>query len=302
MARTVNRDYGEYMMFYVFMLPAILFISLFILYPMIQSLVLPFFRWKGYGKLTFIGLKNFETMFAKDEFFWTALKNSLLFSFFATVGTVGIGFVLALLIDFKIRFWAVYRFLFFLTVSISVVITGLLWVKVLDPFGLLNALLAAIGMEHLQRVWLGDVATAMPAIIATAVWQYSGFTMIFLLAGMQSINPQLYESATIDGATRLRTVFSITIPLLRHVFSVIVMLQLIFSFKVFDQVWVMTQGGPAGATEVLGTHLYKDAFRLVRFGYGSVIASIMFFVALVFSLIYIRVSGYAGTVRPAGPN
>lgn len=300
MTRIAKRDYGEYATFYVFMLPAVLFIALFILYPMIQSLILPFFRWKGYGELTFVGLKNYQTMFGKDEFFWTALTNSLLFSVLATVGTVSIGFVLAVLIDFKIRFWAAYRFLFFLTVSISVVVTGLLWVKVLDPFGLLNALLGALGLEHLQRVWLGDVRTAMPAIIATAVWQYSGFTMIFLLAGMQSIDAELYESATIDGASRLRTVFSITIPLLRHVFSVIVMLQLIFSFKVFDQVWVMTQGGPAGATEVLGTHLYKDAFRLVRFGYGSVIASIMFFVAVVFSLIYIRVSGYAGIVARVG--
>ena len=162
MTRIAKRDYGEYATFYVFMLPAVLFIALFILYPMIQSLILPSFRWKGYGELTFVGLKNYQTMFGKDEFFWTALTNSLLFSVLATVGTVSIGFVLAVLIDFKIRFWAAYRFLFFLTVSISVVVTGLLWVKVLDSFGLLNALLGALGLEHLQRVWLGDVRTAMP--------------------------------------------------------------------------------------------------------------------------------------------
>jgi ABC-type sugar transport system permease subunit len=296
MQRIGRRDYREYVTFYVFMLPALVFIALFILYPMIQSLVLPFFRWKGYGELTFIGLRNYENMFTRDEFFWTALKNSLLFALFGTVGTVCIGFILAVLIDFKIRFWATYRLLFFVTVSISVVVTGLLWVKILDPFGLLNALLGAVGLEHLQRVWLGDVGTAMPAIIITAVWQYSGFTMIFFLAGMQAIDGELYESALIDGASRIRTVFSITIPLLRHVFAVVVMLQLIFSFKVFDQVWVMTQGGPAGATEVLGTHLYKDAFRLIRFGYASVIASIMFVIALLLSLIYIKVSGYTGTL------
>ena len=293
MTRTAKRNRGEYLTFYVFMLPAVLFIVFFILIPMIQSLVLPFFRWKGYGELTFIGLRNFENMFVRDVHFWTALKNSLLFALFATAGTVIIGFVLAVLIDFKIRFWATYRFLFFLTVTISVVVTGMLWVKILDPFGVLNTLLDLIGLDHMQQVWLGNVGTALPAIIATTVWQYSGFTMIFLLAGMQAIDLELYESARIEGASRFRTVFAITIPLLKHVFAVIVMLQLIFSFKVFDQVWVMTRGGPAGATEVLGTHLYKDAFRLVRFGYGSVIASIMFFVSLVFSLVYIRVSGYA---------
>ena len=292
----MKSDYREYVAFYAFMLPSIAFIALFILYPMIQSLVLPFFRWKGYGQMTFIGLRNYETLFTRDEYFWTALMNSLWFALSGTVGTVCIGFVLAALIDFRIRFWAAYRMLFFLTASISVVVTGLLWVKILDPFGLLNALLEGLGLEHLKRVWLGDAATAMPAIILTAIWQYSGFTMIFFLAGMQAIDGELYESALIDGASRVRTVFSITIPLLKHVFTVVVMLQLIFSFKVFDQVWVMTQDGPAGATEVLGTHLYKDAFRLVRFGYGSVIASIMFVIALVFSLIYVRISGYTGPV------
>jgi ABC-type sugar transport system permease subunit len=296
--RSARRRYlQESATFYAFMLPAILFILLFIVYPMIHSLILPFFQWKGYGEAKFIGLRNFKTMFTEDEYFWTALKNSVLFSLSGTVGTVLIGFVLAVFVDLKIRFWRMYRFFFFLTVSVSVVITGLLWVKILDPFGLLNTVLGYLNLAHLQKVWLGDTSTAMPAIILTAIWQYSGFTMIFFLAGMQSIDEEIYESAMIDGASKTRRVFSITIPLLKHVFSVVTMLQLIFSFKVFDQVWVMTKGGPAGATEVLGTHLYTDAFRLIRFGYASVIAFIMFVVAIIFSSVYIKISGYTRTIQ-----
>jgi ABC-type sugar transport system permease subunit len=294
-----RRSLHESATFYLFMLPAIAFIIVFIVYPTVHSLILPFFQWKGYGEAKFVGLDNFKTMFTEDEYFWTALKNSIFFSVSGTVGTVLIGFVLAVLIDLKIRFWRLYRFFFFLTVSVSVVVTGLLWVKILDPFGLLNTVLGYMNLAHMQKVWLGDGATAMPAIILTAIWQYSGFTMIFFLAGMQSIDEEIFESAMMDGASKTRTVFSITLPLLKNVFSVVTMLQLIFSFKVFDQVWVMTKGGPAGATEVLGTHLYTDAFRLIRFGYASVIAFIMFLVAIVFSSIYIRISGYTRTVRPS---
>jgi raffinose/stachyose/melibiose transport system permease protein len=169
----------------------------------------------------------------------------------------------------------------------------------LDPYGLLNTILGVLGLEQLQLVWLGNRNTAMLAIVFMTVWQFSGFPMIFFLAGMQNIDPELYESAEIDGASTMRRIFSITIPLLKHVFSIIFMLQLIFSFKVFDIVWITTQGGPAGATEVLGTHLYQDAFRKNAFGYASVISVIMFSVATILSIIYIRVSGYVQTVKGA---
>jgi ABC-type sugar transport system permease subunit len=288
---------NENILGYVCVLPVIIFISLFIAYPIVASLVLSFFKWKGYGPLKFIGLNNFITMFTADKYFYTALKNSLIFAIGSTIGSVIIGFVLAVLIDLKIRFWKIYRFVFFLSVVISIPITGMLWLRMLDPYGLLNSLLDVLHLDKFKYVWLGDGRTALIAIVSASIWQFSGFPMIFFLAGLQSISEEIYEAAKIDGASTIRRIFSITIPLLKHVFSVIIMLQMIFSFKVFDIVWVLTKGGPARATEVLGTHLYIDAFRNYSFGYASVISVVMFLVAFILSIIYIKSSGYYESVK-----
>lgn len=275
-----------------FVLPLIIFIIIFLLYPIIASLVLSFFKWKGYGEIDFVGIQNFIKMFTVDRYFPTAINNSIIFSITATLGTILVGFILAVLIDLKIFLWKVYRFIFFLTVILTVVVTGMLWLRIFDPYGLLNSLLDALNFTNLSRPWMGDANIAFGIIVFVTIWQYSGFTMIFFLAGMQNIEEDIYEAARIDGASTFRRIKSITIPLLKNVFAVITMLQLIFSFKVFDIVWVMTAGGPAGGTEVLGTYLYQVAFRKSQFGGGSVIAVIMFLLALIFAFIYVRVLGY----------
>ena len=291
-----KKDILEYLTGYAFVLPVLIFILFFIAYPIIESLALSFFKWKGIGDWNFVGIKNYIKMFTEDRFFYTSIKNSILFSIGTTFGTILIGFILAVLIDLKIHFWKLYRFIFFLPISLSVAVVALLWSRIFDPYGLVNSLLGVLHLEELQRIWLGDTRLAMGVIIFVTVWQYSGFPMIFFLAGMQNIDEQLYEAAKIDGASTIRRIVSITLPALKNVFSVIIMIQLIFSFKVFDIVWIMTMGGPAGATDVLGTRLYSEAFRSGQFGYASVIAVIMFSIALIFSIIYVRISGYQKTV------
>lgn len=280
-----------------FVLPLIIFIIIFLLYPIIASLVLSFFKWKGYGELNFVGIQNFIKMFTIDRYFPIAIKNSIIFSISATFGTVIVGFILAVLIDLKVFLWKFYRFAFFLTVIISIVVTGMLWLRIFDPYGLVNYLLNALNLADLARPWMGEADMAFAIIIFVTIWQYSGFTMIFFLAGMQNIEEDIYEAARIDGASTFRRIKSITLPLLKNVFAVVIMLQLIFSFKVFDIVWVMTGGGPAGGTEVLGTYLYQVAFRKSQFGGGSVIAVIMFLLALIFAIIYTRVLGYRRLLR-----
>ena len=152
-------------------------------------------------------------------------------------------------------------------------------------------------LVSLQRIWLADAGGAIAIVIMVSIWQYSSFPMLFFLAGMQNIDEELYEAAIIDGASTARRIFSITIPLLKNVFSILMILQLIFAFKVFDIIYVMTGGGPAGQTEVLGTLLYRSAFKLRDLGSASVIAVIMLVLALVFSIIYIKISGYGKTIR-----
>ena len=292
-----KKELFENIMGFSFVLPLIIFIIIFILYPVITSIILTLFKWKGYGPIKFVGIQNFVNIFITNEYFPTAVKNSIIFSIFCTSGTILVGFILAVLIDLKVFFWKVYRFIFFLTVILTVIVTGMLWMRVFDPYGLLNNLLTILHLGELQRIWLGAPNTAFAIIIFVTIWQYSGFTMIVFLAGMQNIDETIYEAAKIDGASTMKRIISISIPLLKNVFAIIIALQFIFSFRIFDVIWVMTGGGPAGATEVLGTHLYKLAFQATKFGYASVLAVIMFIISLILSLIYIKISGYQETIK-----
>jgi raffinose/stachyose/melibiose transport system permease protein len=287
----------EYLTGYAYVFPVILFIALFMLVPIVHSLILSFFNWKGYGALEFIGIKNFINMFTNDPIFYRSLKNTVIFSFAVTVGSIIIGFMLAILIDFRIKFWKIYRFLFFLPVIFSSIVIGLLWVTILSPYGAINQLLDILNLGGLKHIWLGEPGIAMGVIIFTAIWASSGVPMLWFLAGLQNIDESLYEAAKIDGASTIRRVISISIPLIRNVFAIVLVLQAIFTFRVFDIVWVMTEGGPAGTTEVLGTYLFKTAFLSQKFGYASAVAVIMFIYSLIFSLVYIRISGYRLNTR-----
>ncbi len=287
-----NKKYKEYLLGYLMIFPAMLFVIAFIFYPMFQSLSLSFFKWNGMGEQIFVGFKNYIKLFTVDRFFNIALKNTIYFSIGSTAGTIFIGFILAVFIDLKIRFWRIYRIIFFITYVLSIIVVALLWIKVFDPRGIINTVLEIAGHSEWQKIWLGDPKISLSIITFVAIWQYSGFPMIFFLAGMQNIDEGIYEAAIIDGASTGRRIISITLPLLKNVFSVIVILQIIYSFKVFDLVYVMTMGGPSGYTEVLGTLLYKNAFRLQKFGYASTISVVVFVFSIIIAIIYIRVSGY----------
>jgi len=295
MVKTSNikkKELREYITGDAFVLPVLVFIFLFIIWPVIQSLVLAFFRWDGVGPWRYVGLKNFVKMFTKEPLFYQSLKNSVIFAVVTTFGEMAIGFTAAVLIDLGIRCWKVYRFIFYLPVLLSQVAVSLLWTKIYAEDGLVNTLLGVLHLENLQNVWLGDPRFALWAVCLVSMWQFGGWHMIFFLAGMQGIDPQIYESAKIDGASTLRRVFSITIPMLKNVFFIITILSLIMGFKAFDMIYVMTSGGPAMATEILGTLLYTQAFDVQRYGYASVIAVVMVIIAMLFSMFYIRLSGY----------
>ena len=282
---------------YFFVAPVVILILIFILYPAIQSIIISFNEWNGISEWKFVGLDNYIKMFTSNDQFYNSLKNSIIYSVFTTMGTIMVGFVLALLIDFKILFWRVYRIIFFLPFILSIVVVSMVWLKIVDKYGLLNKILESLHLENFQKIWLGDPTIAFIIIIFVCIWQYSSFPMLFILAGMQNIDEQLYEAAKIDGASFFRRVKSVTMPLLKNVFSVLIVMQLIFSFKVFDIIYVMTNGGPSGGTEVLGYLLYRSAFRLMDFGSASVISVVMLIEAAILSLIYIRVSGFRKTSK-----
>jgi raffinose/stachyose/melibiose transport system permease protein len=289
---SLKKERKESLLDTLFIVPAVVFILFFILWPIIQSLALSFYKWDGVGPWEFVGINNYIKMFTRDKFFYLALKNTTIFTVVTTIGEMAIGLTLAILIDLGIRGWKAFRFIFFLPVALSQVAISLLWVKIYARDGLINSFLGVIGLETLQRVWLGDARYALWCVCLVSIWQYGGWHMIFFLAGMQGIDPQIYESAKIDGASTIRRIFSITLPLLKNVFFIITILSLILGFKNFDLVYVLTTGGPAHATEVLTTQVYQHAFDVLRFGYASVLAVILVVISLIFSLFYIKVTGY----------
>jgi raffinose/stachyose/melibiose transport system permease protein len=272
---------------YLFLLPAIFFIGLFIIYPLFRGLFLSFFSWNGLTDPVFIGLTNFKNLI-NDRSILLALRNNLIFSVLTTVGTVGIGFLLAIAIERQVWGWPFLKVIYFLPVMMSMTVVGILWSRILDPsYGLINVLLKFLGFSNPPN-WLGDPNIAIFTIIAVTIWQFSGFPMIVFLAAIENIPLDLHDAATIDGVNTIQRIFHIIIPLIKPVMVMLVMLQIIFSFKVFDIIWVMTAGGPGDASTVLGVHLYRVAFRYTEYGYGSAVAVLMTAIIFTFSLIYLK--------------
>jgi ABC-type sugar transport system permease subunit len=272
---------------YLFLTPAFLLLITFIGYPLVRSLVLSLYEWNGITRPEFIGLTNFQFLL-RDRTFWLALRNNLTFSALSTGGTVIIGFWLALAVERRVSGWPIFKVVYFLPVMMSMTVVGILWGRFYDPtYGPINLLLKAIGVAD-PPVWLGHPKTALYAIIAVSIWQYSGFPMIIFLAAMENIPQELHDAATIDGVSTWQRVRHLIFPMVKQVFAVIVMLQIIFSLKVFDIIWVMTEGGPGEASTVLGVYLYRTAFRYTQFGYGSTVAVMMTIIIFTLSLIYLR--------------
>ena len=279
----------RYRLAYLFLVPSVGLIGLFIAYPLVDSLIISLYKWDGLSPREFVGLKNFQRLLINEPRFWLALRNIAIFSGLTVVGTIGIGFALALAIERRVKGWALFKVIFFLPVMMSATVVGVLWSRLYDStFGPINAFLHWVGLHQLAFEWLGDPSVALYAIIIVSVWQYGGFPMIMFLAAMENIPLELHDAASIDGVGAWGRIRHIIFPMTRQVFVVMTMLQIIFSFKVFDIVWVMTEGGPGQASTVLGTFLYREAFTFQSFGSASAVAVMMFALIMFFSILYLR--------------
>ncbi|RYE10108.1 MAG: sugar ABC transporter permease [Hyphomicrobiales bacterium] len=275
---------------YLFVAPALLLLLAFMGFPLYRSLELSFFEWKGLLPRKWVGLQNFEKLFA-DRYFWNALSHTVIFAISATVGTVGIGFLLAVAISRRVPLHGLYRFAFYLPVMLPMTVVAALWARIYEPnFGLLNTTLETIGLGFLAQTWLGSLDLALPSVIAVCIWQYAGFPMIVLLAAIEGIPEELHQAATLDGVSEPERMRYLIIPMIWPVLVSISVVQLIFSLKVFDLVWVMTKGGPAESSAVLGTYLYRRAFEQQEYGYASAVAVAMFAVIFTVTYLYNRLS------------
>ncbi len=269
-----------------FTYPAIVLFFIFYCIPIIASFVMSFTNWniKRINSPKFTGLKNFIRLF-EDDYFMLALKNTVLFAVATTIGIVVLGLLLALLLNAAIKGKAFFRTVFYLPAVLSLIVVGIMFKAVfkLDG-GILNQILNAIGLSGLTRDWLGNGTTAMWSIIFVQVWKWSGFAMAIYLAGLQGISTDYYEAARIDGATVWQRFRKITLPLLAPAFTVVITMNTIGGFKVFEQVYVMTNGGPGNATQVLNTYIYKE-FSKGTLGRSSAASLLLFLLIAVIAVI-----------------
>lgn len=276
---------------YIMLAPALILFVAFIAYPLSNTLFSSLF---DYGLTsstrTFIGLSNYLELFS-DPVFWVSFRNNLIILVGSVVFQVGGGLVLAAVCNRGLRRgWStVVRTIVFAPMVMSSVAVGILWQIVFNPsIGLLDATLTFLHLPTPTLGWLGDPNLAIFSVLLVACWQYTGFMMVILLAGMQSVPSELYEAATLDGATESQSFFYITIPAIRNVVVAAVLITMIGSFKAFDLVYVLTLGGPANASEVLGTYLYKNAFNLNHMGYASAIAVVLLAFTVTLSMVQLR--------------
>lgn len=279
----------------LFVGPPLALVMFFMAYPLVYGFYLSLTSWNGLsGSPTFVGLKNFANMIG-DTVILTSLWHTLEYSLTITFAITILGLIIAVLLQSKVRGYSFFRSAFYLPFMLPFAITGILFSSMYAPrMGLISAALGTLGFQALANIpWLGNPDTALWAVVAKDVWGATGFSMLLFIAGVSTIPEDVFESAKIDGASGLQTFVHVTLPMIKNVFTTAVVLFLILSFKVFDTVWVMTQGGPGRSTEVITTLLYKTAFRQFEFGYASAIAVLMFAIMFPLSLLYLRFSGFA---------
>lgn len=278
----------------LYMLPALTLLTAFVFLPIVLNFIYALFRWSSFStQWDFVGLANFARLLS-DETVWVAFKNNLWYAVISLVFQVGGSMLIAALLEEKWmrRSQPFFRTVYFLPSMISLTVVGILWQTIYSPvFGIVNPLLEKLGLGMLATDWLGNTRTAVFAVIAVSQWQYFGYTMVLFLVAMQGVPADLYESAIIDGANSFQRFIHITIPNIREIILVNCMTTIIGAFQVFDEIYIMTGGGPGRSSEVLGSYLFRTGFRNDEMGYASAIATMVFFVTFVFSVIQMRISG-----------
>lgn len=285
-----KQKYREELLAFSFLWPALLILVALLIYPLGDVVRLSFHD-SNLQRETWVGLGNYVALVA-DPLFWKAFVQTVVFTFFSVVLHLVIGLALALLLNMQLApvFRSLARGLLIVPWLLAPTVAGMIWVLMLQPFGVFNGLLVSLGLldQNMTISWLGDPSTALGSVTAMNVWRAFPFFMVMLLAGLQAIPKQLYEAAEIDGASLFRQFWHITLPQLRSVITTIVLLDSIWTFRAFDPVYVMTGGGPAHSSEVLATAIYFDGFQKLKFGYASAQAVVMFVVLFVVSAIYVR--------------
>lgn len=281
----MNRKYKvREFQYFLFVIPAFLIFFIFFFWPILQTLGYSFTDRKMIPDNTkFVGFSNFVTIFTDTPEFLIAIKNNLFFAIVVTVVQSLISFILALVLDGKLKGKNFFRTYFFVPVVISSVAISLIWSFMYDPnTGVINTILENIGLGRLTQNWLGDKKIAMLSIAIVQIWQWVGFEMVIFMAGLNNVPKDFYEAAHVDGANYFQTLFKIVLPELKPTILTASVLTTVGCFKVFDLVYIMTSGGPVHATEVIAKLIYDYAFSYGKMGEASAMAVVLLIIIMIF--------------------
>ena len=283
----MNKMYSNKWYIIIFLLPALILFCGVLIAPIGASGYYSFFDWNGFTEKTFIGLSNYKELFTSDSIgFMKALGNSLLLAALSVFLQLPLALGLALVLGKKIKGERAFLSVFFMPVLISTVVIGQLWLKIYNPdYGVLNVALRAVGLGNLAHIWLGDKATALGAVFVPILWQYVGYHMLLLYAGVKSVPPELREAAMLDGATDGQVNRYIVLPYIKPILKISVIFAVTGSLKSFDLIYVLTNGGPLHATEVPSTLMISMLFLRNRYGMGSTIAVLLIILCFAFALL-----------------
>ena len=272
-----------------FVLPALVFYLAATLLPAVQGAAEGFTDWDGLSpEIRWVGFGNFVNMY-NDPAVVAAIAHTLIIATSLTIVQNMFGLLLALGVNSRIKAARILSAIFFAPAIVTPIVVAFLWQYLYAPFGVLSSAVLSLGVESPD--WLGDSDIALSSIIAVIIWQHSGYSMVIFLAGLQGIPPEVLEAAELDGAGPVRKLWSIQLPLLGPAVLVNVLLTIVHGLKLFDVVWVMTQGGPGTATQTLSTLIFQNAFAFNKVGYSNAIALVLTIIALPVAIIQFRAVG-----------
>lgn len=270
---------------YLYMVPAITMVVVFLLFPVAYTVVISLTKWDGLGQAKFVGLKNYA-QFVRDDIFLKSLKNTIIWVIF----TLALSVLLALLIAYfvnRIRFAYLFKSIFYIPMAVSAVITGVIWGRMYTPdLGVLNNILRLLGFQG--KSWLLDVPLNTFSMVIAWTWKTVGFNMIIFLIGLQTIPIEPVEASKLEGATGWQTFLYVVLPMLRPITTIVVAMSLITSLNIFDIIYVMTSGGPYRSSETLAVTMFRESFLLFHMGYGASIAIFLSAIVLGVSWLYVR--------------
>lgn len=267
------------------LVPALVIYIGFAIVPIVISFFYSFVKWDGFSPMHFVGFANFKRLI-HDPLFWNSLKNNIYVIIASVVGQLVLALFFALILNTKIKGAKFFRTVGFMPVVLSSVVVSLTWSLILNPSnGLLNTVLNHIGLGFMAVDWLGNQHWAMFSVCMVIIWQFIGLYMIIFLAALQNVPTEIIEAADIDGASEWTKTWRIVVPMIKDTILAALVLAISGSLKAFDQIYIMTNGGPAHSTEVSAIYMYNKTFVGLQYGYGSAISVFIFIFGLIIILI-----------------